>query len=89
MTLVTHDEGCARYPTEGNSSNHELTTTMQHLSNCLARASVSGSFQLSFRAPEEFDTPPTPDDVEMLFLDTHLVVLGLTKINERHRNSKS
>jgi hypothetical protein len=41
VTLVTHDEGCVRYPTEGNNSNHELTTTMQHLPTSLARALVS------------------------------------------------
>ena len=35
VTLVTHNEGCVRYPTEGNSSSHELTTTMHHLSNTL------------------------------------------------------
>ena len=31
LTLVTANEGCVRYPTEGNDSNHELTTAMQHL----------------------------------------------------------
>ena len=35
MTLVTHNEGCVRYPTEGNDSNHELTTAMHHLSYTL------------------------------------------------------
>ena len=28
---LTDNGGCVRYPTEGNSSNHELTTTMHHL----------------------------------------------------------
>ncbi len=37
VTLVTHDEGCARYPTEGNNSSHELTTAMQHLLTRLAK----------------------------------------------------
>jgi len=32
LTLVTDNEGCVRYPTEGNNSNHELTTAMHHLS---------------------------------------------------------
>ena len=41
VTLVTHDKGCVRYPTEGNSSNHELTTAMHHLPMSLARALVS------------------------------------------------
>ena len=50
VTLVTHDKGCVRYPTEGNSSNHELTTAMHHLSNCLARAIVSLGFQLGFKS---------------------------------------
>ena len=36
VTLVTHDKGCVRYPTEGNSSNHELTTAMHHLLKSLA-----------------------------------------------------
>ena len=41
LTLVTTNEGCARYPTEGNNSSHELTTAMQHLPTSLARALVS------------------------------------------------
>jgi hypothetical protein len=49
LTLVTGNEGCVRYPTEGNNSNHELTTTMQHLSNCLAAANVSAGLQLDFQ----------------------------------------
>ena len=35
LTLVTGNEGCVRYPTEGNDSNHELTTAMHHLSYTL------------------------------------------------------
>lgn len=35
LTLVTANEGCVRYPTEGNDSNHELTTAMHHLSYTL------------------------------------------------------
>jgi hypothetical protein len=35
LTLVTGNEGCVRYPTEGNGSNHELTTAMHHLSYTL------------------------------------------------------
>ena len=35
QTLVTGNEGCVRYPTEGNGSNHELTTAMHHLSYTL------------------------------------------------------
>ncbi len=31
LTLITDNEGCVRYPTEGNGSNHELTTAMHHL----------------------------------------------------------
>ena len=50
VTLVTHDKGCVRYPTEGNSSNHELTTAMHHLSTCLARAIVSLGFHVSFKS---------------------------------------
>ncbi len=41
LTLVTGNEGCVRYPTEGNNSSHELTTAMHHLSNCLAATKVS------------------------------------------------
>ena len=48
LTLVTGNEGCVRYPTEGNNSNHELTTAMQHLSNCLAAIDVSAYLQLDF-----------------------------------------
>ena len=33
LILITDNEGCVRYPTEGNNSNHELTTAMQHLSS--------------------------------------------------------
>ena len=33
LTRITGNEGCVRYPTEGNNSNHELTTAMHHLSN--------------------------------------------------------
>src|SRR3989344_7232407 len=36
LTCITGNGGCVRYPTEGNSSNHELTTTMHHLSSRLA-----------------------------------------------------
>ena len=50
VTLVTHDKGCVRYPTEGNSSNHELTTAMHHLSTCLAMAIVSLGFHVSFKS---------------------------------------
>jgi len=49
VTLVTQDKGCVRYPTEGNSSNHELTTAMHHLSTSLARAIVSLGFHVSFK----------------------------------------
>src|SRR3989344_7066545 len=35
LTLITGNEGCVRYPTEGNNSNNELTTTMHHLSSTL------------------------------------------------------
>ena len=35
QTLITGNEGCVRYPTEGNDSNHELTTAMHHLSYTL------------------------------------------------------
>ena len=48
VTLVTHDKGCVRYPTEGNSSNHELTTAMQHLSIRLAATDVSASLRMDF-----------------------------------------
>src|SRR3989338_11143483 len=41
LTFKTGNEGCVRYPTEGNNSSHELTTTMHHLPNSLARAKVS------------------------------------------------
>ena len=46
LTLVTGNRGCVRYPTEGNSSNHELTTAMQHLSSRLATTSVSRDLRL-------------------------------------------
>ena len=52
VTLVTHDKGCVRYPTEGNSSNHELTTAMHHLLSCLARdlfLGLSSQFQILVR----------------------------------------
>lgn len=32
MILITYNKGCVRFPTEGNNSSHELTTTMHHLS---------------------------------------------------------
>ena len=35
LIRVTGNEGCVRYPTEGNDSNHELTTAMHHLSYTL------------------------------------------------------
>src|SRR4029077_16860542 len=35
LTNLTDNEGCVRYPTEGNGSNHELTTAMHHLSYTL------------------------------------------------------
>src|SRR3989344_3957810 len=41
LTIKTGNGGCVRYPTEGNNSSHELTTTMHHLPNCLAKAKVS------------------------------------------------
>ena len=50
VTLVTRDKGCVRYPTEGNSSNHELTTAMHHLSTSLAGAIVSLGFLVSFKS---------------------------------------
>ncbi len=46
LILITGNEGCVRYPTEGNNSNHELTTAMHHLSNCLATIEVSSYLQL-------------------------------------------
>ena len=49
LTLVTGNEGCVRYPTEGNNSSHELTTAMQHLPNCLATTDVSARLQLGFK----------------------------------------
>ena len=49
VTLVTQDKGCVRYPTEGNSSNHELTTAMHHLSTSLARAIISLGFHVGFK----------------------------------------
>ena len=48
QTLVTGNEGCVRYPTEGNSSNHELTTAMQHLSSRLSAIHVSADLRLDF-----------------------------------------
>ena len=48
LILITGNEGCVRYPTEGNNSSHELTTTMQHLSNCLAATEISLRLQLDF-----------------------------------------
>lgn len=35
LTNITDNGGCVRYPTEGNSSSHELTTTMHHLPSTL------------------------------------------------------
>ena len=49
LTYKTGNEGCVRYPTEGNNSNHELTTAMHHLPNCLATANVSAGLQLGFK----------------------------------------
>src|SRR3990167_8638686 len=40
LTYKTGNGGCVRYPTEGNSSNHELTTAMHHLPTRLAGALV-------------------------------------------------
>jgi hypothetical protein len=57
VTLVTHDEGCVRYPTEGNNSNHELTTAMQHLPTSLARAPVSRSFHVGTNPGEVLRLP--------------------------------
>ena len=48
LTLVTGNEGCVRYPTEGNNSNHELTTTMHHLPNTLEGILLSQDVQLGF-----------------------------------------
>ena len=48
LTLVTGNRGCVRYPTEGNSSNHELTTAMQHLSSRLSTTHVSAGLRLDF-----------------------------------------
>src|SRR5262249_5050825 len=48
LTLVTGNRGCVRYPTEGNSSNHELTTAMQHLSSRLSATDVSAGIRLDF-----------------------------------------
>ena len=49
LTNITGNEGCVRYPTEGNNSSHELTTAMHHLPNCLAATNVSKSLQLGFK----------------------------------------
>ena len=46
LTNITDNEGCVRYPTEGNNSSHELTTAMHHLTNCLATTIVSYCLQL-------------------------------------------
>ncbi len=46
LTNITDNEGCVRYPTEGNNSSHELTTAMHHLTNCLAATIVSYCLQL-------------------------------------------
>ena len=48
LTLITGNRGCVRYPTEGNSSNHELTTAMQHLSIRLAATNVSAGLRMDF-----------------------------------------
>ena len=48
LTNITGNEGCVRYPTEGNNSNHELTTAMHHLSSRLARVLLSQDFRLDF-----------------------------------------
>ena len=42
LTLVTGNEGCVRYPTEGNDSNHELTTVLSPIL-LLARTILSPS----------------------------------------------
>ena len=49
LILITGNGGCVRYPTEGNNLSHELTTTMQHLPNCLATIDVSAYLQLGFK----------------------------------------
>ncbi len=41
LIRITDNKGCVRYPTEGNSSNHELTTAMHHLSSTLEGYYVS------------------------------------------------
>ena len=48
LTLITGNRGCVRYLTEENSSNHELTTAMQHLSSRLATIHVSADLRLDF-----------------------------------------
>ena len=45
---ATDNEGCVRYPTEGNNSSHELTTTMHHLPNTLEGASPFGKDAVGF-----------------------------------------
>ena len=45
---ATDNGGCVRYPTEGNNSSHELTTTMHHLSNTLEGSSPFGKDAVGF-----------------------------------------
>ena len=45
---ATDNGGCVRYPTEGNSSNHELTTTMHHLPSTLEGSSPFGENAAGF-----------------------------------------
>ena len=49
LTYKTGNEGCVRYPTEGNNSSHELTTTMHHLPTRLARDLVSETLRVGFK----------------------------------------
>ncbi len=55
MTLITYGRGCARCPTEGNDSRHELTTAMHQLIHRLIysfRVDINGSqAQVRFSAP--------------------------------------
>ncbi len=46
LTYLTDNGGCVRYPTEGNSSSHELTTAMHHLWSRPKALNVSAEIRL-------------------------------------------
>ena len=54
LTNITDNEGCVRYPTEGNNSSHELTTAMHHLPYTLEGFSLFGERAVWFLTSVRF-----------------------------------